>query len=304
MTQAPAVGFVATKPLQIITSMIVARQLDLGPATLSVVPTFDEAAAVIARLHEHDTGFADVHRARHRTTALVALARRGASYVLLDSDVGLRTPVAMWLARALRPDVRLALYEEGLSLLEPDPDQHPNRVFAALGAVCSLGEGRLTQEIWTYSPDAVRARLPQARCVRRIETSVQTFMAERRDVLAAVFWPSREDEVQRWSGRRCCLYLSSWQVEPRVFDHLDQSGAFTVCKFHPHLRDVTVRPRGVAQVVPAAVPAELLILDLAEAFDDVEVWHHGSTVAHYVSSPRVRFRHVDEVLGHSPADPP
>ena len=116
MTNTPAVGFVATKPLQIITSMIVAHQLDRRPAILSVVPAFVDAEAVIARLRVQDTGFDHISRASRRTTALLALAVQGAGRVFLDSDVGVRTPVAMRLARALRRDVRFALYEEGLGI--------------------------------------------------------------------------------------------------------------------------------------------------------------------------------------------
>ncbi len=297
MRSVPAVGFVATKPLQIISSMIVARQLGLRPAVLCVVPAFAEAEGVIARLRVADAGFASVCRARHRSIALMSLAMLGAARIFLDSDVGVKTPVAMYLARALRPRLRFSLYEEGLSLIKPHPEERPSNMLVSLGAVPTLGEGRLTDEIWTYSPDAVRARLPEGGCVKRIEPRIEDFVVGLRQLLSVVFWPSLTDDVRRWSGRRCLLYLSSWRVEPRVFDHMAGVDAFTICKFHPHLSGVTTHPRGVDHVVSAAVPAELLLLELLERFDDVEVWHHGTTVAYYVTSSRIRFKHVAEVIG-------
>jgi hypothetical protein len=301
VTRKASVGFVATKPVQIITSLNVIRQLGRPNALLSVTPTFHAALSVIARLARGSDGYADVLQARSRVSAILALVSRGVERVFLDSDVGLRTPFAMWMSRTLGSSVRFSLYEEGTSLVEPLPEQRPNRFYRTLGATSALGEGALTEEVWTYAAEAVKKRLP-ARTVRSIDMSLTDFVRSERDLLIDVFWPSFAADSSQWSGARCCVYLSSWNVEPSAFAYLARTKAFTVCKFHPHI-GATAVPTGVDQVIDAAVPAELLILELARVFDSVEVLHQGSATAGYVQIANVRFAHMDtaEALQHTQA---
>ncbi len=288
-------GFVATKPMQVLTAINVWEQLGAPQATLCVTPTFMDAKGVVGRLAERSSGFMSVVQARSRAAAVVGLAYHGAARVFIDSDVGLKTPFAMWLARRLNAGVRFSLYEEGTGLKEIPPEHIPNRLLRTFGATSAFGESRLMEEVWTYDSQAVGARLPH-RPMRQIARGLDDFVRSRRAMLLDIFWPAFEEHAAHWHGTKCCVYLSSWEVEPRVSGYLSSLDAFTLWKLHPHIKRSAGPVPGVDQEVQAVVPAELLIIELADFFDEVVVVHHGTAVEQYVKSANVRFVPVEDVL--------
>jgi hypothetical protein len=282
------VGFVTTKPLQVMTASVIARQLVGTPALLVVVPTFADGARIVGRLSTLDTGFADVRSGRSRVASILQLGARGASRIFVDSDMGLKTPLAMRLVRLARRGVRFSVYEEGVSLVTPFVRDRPNPLLARLGATLNLGEAAVVDEVWTYTPELVRPRLPTKR-LHRIETGLEAFVASQRSFLTDAFWPDHARDVARWAGDACCVYLSSWEVDPRAVARLAETRAFTICKPHPHIRQGVALPDGIDQVLHPSIPAELVLMELAKRFGEVEVLHHASSAAAYVTAPNVRF---------------
>src|SRR5690606_3088147 len=109
----------------------------------------------------------------------------------------------------------------------PEEDR-PGRLSRALGAVSAFGESRPMEEVWTYHPGAVRVRLPHRRVVA-ITTSLMDFVRRNRTMLVGAFWPSFDDDRHMWRGKSCCLYLTSWEVQPRAYSYLAIANAFTIC---------------------------------------------------------------------------
>ena len=293
-------GFVATKPLQVMTASVIARQLAGTRSVLVVVPTFADGERIVARLSGLASGFADVRSGRSRIAALLQLGARGASRVFLDSDMGLKTPLAMRLLRLVRPGVRFSVYEEGLSLVTPFVRDRPRPLLARLGATLNLGEAASVDEVWTYTPDLVRPRLP-TKALRRIETGIGDFVTDRWSFLIDAFWPDHARDTQPWTGDACCVYLSSWEIDPRAVARLADARAFTICKPHPHIRRDLARPEGIDQMLHPSIPAELVILELAKRFAQVEVLHHASSAAAYVAAPNVRFVDLPDPTPPAPA---
>lgn len=295
LVNGPVVAFVATKPLQILTSIIVARQLSLHRARLVVVPNFAGADGAVARLSRHETGFERVGSAPNRFAAILSLGAEDVERVFVDSDVGLKTPIAMGLLRLLRPRVRFSLYEEGVSLIEPEPADRPHPLYVRLGAVKDLGESRSVDEVWTYTPDAVRVRLP-SKALHRIDAALGDFVRAERQLLHAVFWDGFEFDTYGWGGTLCRIYLSSWRVDHDAMAYLTRSHGYRIFKPHPHIRHDVALPYQLDQVLAASIPAELVIVALAKVFATVEVMHHGSSVATYVQAPNVRYIRVEEAI--------
>lgn len=298
-TDAAAVAFIATKPIQIITSMILAQQFAPRPASLCVVPSFAGADGFLERIRQYPTPFAHVFSAHSRATAIVHQALRGHDQVLFDSDVGAKTTFAMWLAQRLRPTVRFAIFEEGTSLFDPLAIERPSEFHIRLGATARMGTGVRTEAVYTYSPEELRTKLP-GKPVRQIETSIAAFVSEQQATLASVFWPSQEEDTHHWHGARCCVYLSAYNVDPRALEYLGRTRAYTVLKLHPHFRnDPSVPEIRVDQRISAGIPAELVLNKLASSFESVEVLHAGSAIERYLAAPNVRFLRVDDVTGQS-----
>ncbi len=289
------VCFVATKPLQIITSILVARQLRPLRSRLVVVPNFADGDRVVERLSRHETGFESIKSAPNRFAAILSARTEDVEQIFVDSDVGVKTLVAMQLLRVLKRRVRFSLYEEGIALIEPDQSTRPPAVFKRMGVAMDLGDSRVIEEIWTYTPDAVRDRLP-TKAVRRIAATVGHFVRAEHQLLQDVFWETFEKDTRGWGGALCHLYLSSWRVDRNALAYLARSHGYRIFKPHPHIRHDVALTSGLDQVLPASIPAELVIVELARAFTTVEVVHHGSSVASYVSAPNVRYVRAEDVL--------
>lgn len=289
------VCFVATKPLQIITSILVARQLRPRHSSLVVVPNFADGDRVTERLARQDTGFGSVGSASNRFAAILSLRTEEIARVFVDSDVGMKTLVAMRMLRLLKPGVRFSLYEEGITLIEPDQSLRPPAVYKRMGVALDLGESRIVDDVWTYTPDAVRVRLP-SKAVQRIDATVADFVRAEHRLLHDVFWENQEDDTHGWGGAFCRIYLSSWRVDRTALAYLAGSHGYRVFKPHPHIRHDVAPTSGVDQVLAASIPAELVVVELAKAFAAVEVLHHGSSVESYVRPPNVRYVRVEEVL--------
>ena len=288
MNTSNSVAFVATKPLQIMTSINLAQQLALAGASLTVVPYFAAADAIVQRLGRAGFGVPAIRTAPTRIAALFDLAATGATRIYLDRDMGMRTTLALRWLRVTRPRVRYSLYEEGISLFEPAEAERPSRLSALLGATLTLGEGPFTDEVWTYDPDRLRARLP-AKPLHAITTPLSAFVEQHRAGLLEVFWPAYERDVRQWRGGTCCIYLSSWEVDARALEYVTATSAFKVFKPHPHMRGDIAAPQGFDHVLDAAIPAELVLLEMARLFDEVIVVHVDSSTARYVSAGNVRF---------------
>lgn len=293
------VAFLATKPLQIMTAMNLAAQRAHRRATLWIVPSFADATVIIERLSSLPLGFDEVHAVPTRRAALLLAAGSGIERLYIDRDMGLQTTYALRWIRATRPRVRFSLYEEGSALFEPEASERPSRISELLGATLTLGEGPLTDEIWTFAPAELRRRLPN-KPLRPIEIGVRQFVAVHRDLLLHAFWPTFERDARAWNGSSACIYLSSWAVSPLAYVYLAESSDFTLCKLHPHIRDDVALPERVDQVLPAAIPAELVIAELAKCFDHVEVLHEGTTTLRYVQAPNVRYRLVVDACRPTP----
>lgn len=281
-------GFVATKPLQVMTATAIACQLVATPSVLVVVPAFADGERIVGRLAELETGFVDVQFGRSRVASLLQLGARGVSRIFLDSDVGLKTPLAMRLVRQYRRGVRFSVYEEGVSLITPFERDRPKPLLVRLGATMNLGESAIVDEVWTYTPDLVRPRLP-TKALRQIETRLEDFISSHWSFLADAFWPDHARDTRSWTGNACCIYLSSWEVDLRVLARIAKARAFTICKPHPHIRHDVAWPEGIDQVLHPSIPAELVIIELAKRFAEVEVLHHASSAAAYVAAPNVHF---------------
>lgn len=281
------------------TAMNVWRQLGKPPTVLCVVPNFADAPSIIERLAHLDMGFTTIYSARSRASAILSLSVHGITRTFLDSDVGLKIPFVMRSARAVRRKVRFSLYEEGVGIAKLSEAERPSRFLLALGATDELGESGLIEEVWTYSPEVVRKRLT-TKPVLEIRVKLGDFVQTQTKLLTDAFWPSFASDSAVWYGTNCCLYLSSWTVNEDVYTYLAHQNAFTISKLHPHIREAANVPASIDQSLSSAIPAELIIAALVNAFETVTVLHHGSTTAMYVPHNRVTFVHVDSLdLGNT-----
>lgn len=287
-------AFLATKPLQILVCLMLARQLGLsGTADLFVVDNFAGAGAVIDELANGSFGWRSVRKCGSRFEAL-DLASRQSRKVFLDRDVGLAMYVAMLRQKAVR-GTQFAIYEEGVSSYDAfsELSRRQQLVLKLVGGATMLGRSRLTSELWLFEPGEVALGLRQEFKLRRIEGELQRFIRDERESLSLLFW--RGSPLGHPSEPECHLYLPSWTPDTRTATAVVERQGDSFLKLHPHTREGhPVSELGFKQVLPSVIPAELLLAELCDLYRVVHVYHHGSSVTRYYRSAQVQFHLIEE----------
>lgn len=289
------VAFIVTKPLQIMICMAICDQLELSQRShLLVVTSFHEAEAVLQRIREHDPRWLSVSAYLTRRDAVVECVARAYEMVFVDTDVG---PQSAWELRRLKksvPGVMLCVYEEGLGTYRDDLCSARGVVLMrALGASTHFGGLAVTDEIWLFQPELYASQFPRtAHKVRAIEPNLDVWISTNRQLLESAFLGAPLDHIfpENARGGRCALYLTSWTWRPELCETITSWGGPAILKMHPHIEeDAPALAALFDVVVPARVPAELVVLALARRFDDVAVFHHGSSTAAYVYPRNVTY---------------
>lgn len=295
-----SVAFVATKPLQIMISMAISDQL--RPESrfhLVVVTDFCDADVIANRLRACDSRWSDVTVVSSKRDAIAQCAEAHYDRVFIDSDVGLRNAWSLKALKASVPSMRLCVLEEGVGTYRQDI-YPPGRGLAvrALGASSHFGGLSVTDEVWVYSPEAYRSCFPrQAHKVRAMDSSLQSWISDNVALLELIFVGGSLDDSLLWGaeGGRCVLYLTSWIWSAEACATVGAWGGRSVLKLHPHIRtDEDQLHRLFDYVVPASIPAELVVLALARRFDEVVVFHHGTSTEQYIDHPGLVFHNLGE----------
>src|SRR5690606_35914179 len=86
------------------------------------------------------------------------------------------------------------------------------------------------------------------------------------------------------SHEKCVVYLSGWKVDTEFVRRLSAMEGDTFVKLHPHIKrfdsELGVRP------LNGKIPAEIILLDMLNKYEDVVVYHHGSSVEQYIQNSR------------------
>lgn len=281
------VAFIATKPLQVIVSMVLRDQLGLrGTAALHVVDNFDGARDVANRLRDTDDWLSvDLHA--DRQVALREASKRS-KRIFLDRDVGMRMFLEM-LAVRMRTGSRFSVYEEGISSYDKVSELSPKHqaLLRVVGGASIHGRSRFTSELWLFRPE--EAPLPSRLVprLRRIEERLSAYVSKHRAELVQLFWPSEHLPA---GGPRCNVYLPGWEPNLGIARSIVGLGDDSLLKLHPHTRAKDpVQDLSFTYSVPASVPAELILPELSARYEQVEVHHHDSSVVLYAELDNVVF---------------
>lgn len=289
-------AFIVTKPLQfmIAASIIDQEKLSLRSDIL-VVDSFADAGHFVSRYHGLGPRWGSMGLFKNTNEAYAYARKKKYSRLFIDSDFGAQKFYTLLRNKIASPARRIAVYEEGTGTYRTDRYSGIKRtLFHRLGIGAAFGGSLFTDRIYVYETKKYRDRVGSYGCAPvGIETKLVDFIRANIADLTTLFDVPRT--IGGDKGQPCCLYLTDWKINREVIAEIGRKNGLFFVKPHPHLADIAADdPRlGRASVLPAGVPAEMLIMKLKSRHSDLTVYHHGSSAAHYLANSGVLFQVVE-----------
>lgn len=301
MAKVDKAAFIVTKPLQLMVAMTLRDQLRIqDEAQLLLVKDFSGADEVFERIKQNDRHWSCVRSYESRKEALNACQREAFDTIFIDSDVGVRICHSLYNVRRTRPNVRFAIYEEGCGTYQDDYySKFKAAILRLLGVGDRLGGSRYVSSIWVYEPEEYNHKFPATRGkVHRVEKGLAEFICEYAALLEEIFCDKYfigKKNLAKDSNVSCVVYLSSWKVYQDAIEALSRY-SLRYIKLHPHIRECdTSFLDSDSILVPSTIPAELLLINLAGLYREIDVYHHDSSVERYITLPNVKFVNLHDV---------
>lgn len=278
--------FIITKPLQLLIATAISKQIK-GDITFSlfVVDGFSDSKLIAGRLLEANLGWDVVRWFPSKKIALIKASIIKPDNVFVDSDVGTINSISLTRAKLLSPRTKFFVYEEGIGSYRTDLYAGlKKKILDFVGVATSFGQSPVVSGIWLYEPNRYRNSHPNYRkeCVT-IETSIHSLLEDEFSNIFQVFDYEVSGDSSKLKEKKCNIYFSSWQVDSKFMESFSALPEMNYIKLHPHIKNSnkTFMDCGLS-VFPARLPAEIVIMLLCKLYEEVTVYHHGSSIEKYM----------------------
>lgn len=285
-------AFIVTKPLQILVALSIIKQLGIHATSyLIIVDSFFDSKMVFERLKLADWEFSSLsikfsasHRGAHQF-----INKNEIDCLFIDSDVGFRKYLNLLNLKIKHRALEINVYEEGLGTYRNDLYSGLKKeIFKKLGIGTHFGGSRFVKCLYLYNPEIYQLNLPRGMvCLKRIRVGIADILDLYFDQLVHIFDYS---PVVGGGENLCHVYLSGWQVDHGFLEKFLLNSGDKFIKLHPHIKSSEFLHFGV--LVKQTAPAELVLADLAFKYNEVNVYHSGSSVEKYFSKKNVNFLRV------------
>ena len=290
-------SFIAGTPLHIMISLSLIRQLDIrSTSKLKIVDYFNGAESAYRRMSELNWEYDGIEVAffpNHRL-AYIDSIRGKTDYLYLDSDASFQRYLELIILKAARPNIKIAVFEDGVGTYRADIYAGVKKnIFDAIGVSTYLGGSSKTNTVFVFDARRYRDIFPQVSAdVVQIKEQLDTTIASLSTELNHIFGHNSEFPSDQ---ETCNLYLSNWEVDYAVIRMLADLEGDTYIKLHPHIKKTNIESN--VRQIDNRVPAEIVILDLSRKYQNVRVFHHGSSAEQYIKSENVEFVNIKHIIG-------
>lgn len=290
-SEKPLVGFLVSKPLQLMVAMCIIEQLDVRDCCeIIIVDAFKDAEGVSRRTGRVANFNIPIKFSRDHVGAYRLAEEAGYSKLFIDSDVGWKKNLTLIRLLLTCPDMEVNVYEEGVGTYRLDLYQGwRKRILELAGCGTRFGGNWRTRAIYVFETKAIWAGL---KCqVVKIEMHLVDYIRRNWVDLLQIFNASPAlSALTPGASGDCVIYLSTWNIDDFPVDLMSGISELVHVKLHPHISEANFGRLGEGvKLMPAAVPAEIIILAAELISKRVIVYHHGSSVPLYISSPNVRY---------------
>lgn len=282
-------AFIVSQPLQILIAISIIRQKrSEKKSCLIIVGTFFDAHQIFERMKliDWEMGgifivFFDSHEEAH-----LYIKENEFDNLFTDGDVGVRKYRDLLLMKASRRSLKINVYEEGLGTYRPDLYSGAKKlILNLLGVGTNFGGCSLTSSLYVLDPDSYRKIFPRYRCdVKKIDLSPMDIIKLYFNELSHIFGHCA---VAPKSFGVCHIYLSGWSIDFDFLHKFSNLPGDKYIKLHPRVKLDVDENWGTR--ISRSVPAEMVLIDLKEKYNEVNVYHHGSSAERYFNENDVVF---------------
>lgn len=282
------VVFIATKPLQILISTAITKQLsEKYNFSLIVIDYFSCSKQVADNMIGAGWGWHNVMWAEDKNNAITYIKHLKPRVIFLDSDVGVKNLLFLASIKINSRFSEIYVYEEGHGTYRNDLYRgYKKRALRSLGVATHFGQSVLTSGIYVYEPERYLSSVCkyEKKCFL-IKNKINDLIRDRDlDNIAAVFDPGSFFNLIVKRSQKCSIYLSSWKVDWRFLDGFDKKSGDNFVKLHPHIKKSEDFSFGSdIQLIPSMLPAEVVLMYFSQIYESVTVFHHSSGVSLYIS---------------------
>lgn len=290
-------AFLISKPLQLMISLCIVRQYIWNEKPIFIIlDAFCGARSVAERLLQ---AFADLQQPvffKQRKQAFKFVRQEAFDHFFIDSDVGVKNYLLFLSRKMAKPKLGIHVYEEGLGTYRDDLYQGLKKnLLSAFGGGTFFGGSVVASSIFVFDDQEYIAKFPKNKHkVVKIVEPLQSFITENRDQLKQVF-DYAGMQITSADSELCVIYLSNWQLDGKFISRFVRMDGVLYVKPHPHIYTDDVF-YGV-QVIPAHVPAELVLMEALELYKAVSVYDHYSSVRRYLKDAEISFFSIEDGAG-------
>ncbi len=273
-------------------ALSIIKQLEIaGTSHIIVTRTFAGASGVAERLAHLEAPFSGISIvfAQSIPEAYQLLRRQRFSEIFIDADVGVRKFFDLLRIRFRHWRANINVYEEGLGTYRTDLYRGMKKsTLQLIGIGTRFGGSSLTSKLYLYSPSDYKRLFPSdGPTLIKIEEQLSTFINKHLVNLNDIFDYKSDYKV---TSKDCLIYLSSWSVDQYFIKQLGLLSGDQYIKLHPHITDFD--EIGSGNYIDPSAPAEMVITELLTFYDNIDVYHHGSSVMRYIKSDRVSYNNI------------
>lgn len=276
--------FVCTKPLQIITAMILSK--DKGAGFLYLVDSFSGAGSLLES-SELKSWFLGVKIFDSRNIALLAARKLKPSAIFLDSDVGLKPYLIGLFVKLHLKETMIFVYEEGVGTYRKDiiKPRLKRRIYQLFGVGTFLGGSKLTSKCFVFDKDKYVSKFGVIKSrVENLPISIESFFDQHVEKILRIF--QTEISLPERKSKKATIFLTGWN--PDIYKiNSSASDSLTrdfFLKLHPHVKRIDLKSVNSAiNILPTGVPGELVLLVLSSSYESLDVLHYGTSSEAYMS---------------------
>lgn len=288
------VAFIVERPLQILIALAIVEQLHDRKSKnviFMIADSFHDAEGIYHRIN---ASYGDEIEFRYFSSYSGAIEHSVVSKfdeLFIHWDVGFGTQFR--LRRILRnnPNLVINTFEEGVGSYRSDIYKGVKKfLLNALGFPMNTGGSKYTNSMYVYRVKEYFEKVKRpARNVIGIKRNLSALLDLHREKLISVFDPSDFlSQIEMKGDGQCLIYMSNWNFKAEDLDVYSSFSGVKLLKLHPHIKNMPVGRVGDFLVVPNSMPAELLIGRACSIFDDVSVFHKGSSALMYIESDNLK----------------
>lgn len=218
--------------------------------------------------------------------------KAGYDRIFIDSDVGLRNFLTLLRFKTNNFQAKIAVYEEGLGTYRIDLYRGLRRFLGYFGVGIHFGGCFFTDEIFLFNCSEYRKNFPGNKTsILQIEEKIDTFITGNLLILNKIFGYSNNffPTQSKDKNKSCLIYLTNWTIKNEVIEKLNSINCVKIIKPHPHLKNFSYKKTNTFIEIAGCIPAELLVANISNYFEEVIIYHHGSSIVRYSTVENVKF---------------